>query len=728
MLRFEDWFWGTPADPTAGVKILHEHHIMGLAELEELNQFLKLRVAAEEAYCTKLADLSKSKSRADGFGKDESLLSQIFENSKEEMSNLGGSHRRVIEEISNTMQTVQHYLDESKKIFEVRKEKIDAASKQLATQRSELDALQADYLGKCKVADEEESKVDHVEDELPAMDVMINVGARLFTVEDFNTLLARMQRDLKTQDIRSIWGTTKDVIVGKDIAEYLGTYLRVDEKESAEILIHLINEGFFRPTHRISVTSLTSTNLNPSQTYVWKRYAIETEPIHRKARREADRADFAYRKAVTATEETRSSLELQCWEYMHTMQDAELRRIELVKQTLGRVNKSHEIVVEGLRMHGGHQAVYLEMLRPQKEVDILTERLRTGNIRIAPVVYKNAYSGFDSGLSTTGVPLEENAPAGSQSLPPFLRKCLTVVKEGREKGALLPADEFSLWITPSPPPQSFPDLHKPMAPPLMIPMIKQYLYHLPQSLVHPEIYDPLKLLYLSKTDEEEHHGRVGSLRSLLGVMPLIHWKATKELTGLLHELMLSFPGDDQKILDLAGSLGSAILRPMAPTAVTLHDKHPVRLMKDLLVHHPKIFSTSQTDRRRPKPATNGETSSLLDVDLDSDSRSHRSRSRSRGRPVAGMDADSDDELDIRVSVDGVVTSRTGSAASLMTDGGISNPTPALSMESFHSGDGAGVLAGLKLVEHGDEEVSWPVFRLPFAVVGLTYKIHDPPGY
>lgn len=46
-------------------------------------QFLNQRIAAEEQYSSKLADISRSKSRADGFGKDESLLGQIFGNAKQ---------------------------------------------------------------------------------------------------------------------------------------------------------------------------------------------------------------------------------------------------------------------------------------------------------------------------------------------------------------------------------------------------------------------------------------------------------------------------------------------------------------------------------------------------------------------------------------------------------------------------------------------------------------------
>ncbi|KAJ3015775.1 hypothetical protein HKX48_004398 [Thoreauomyces humboldtii] len=686
--------------------------------MEELIQFVKQRISAEDAYAAKLVDVSRTKPRADGFGKDEtSLLAQIFSNAKSQMDNLSVAHKAVSDQLALLIPFVQTYLDDTKKLFSGRKDKVDQTAKALVTQRGEMEALMAEYHAKSRTADEEESKVDRLMDaDVPVMDVMISVGPRLFTVEDFNTLLAKMQRDVATQDIRSLWGTTKDCLVGKDIISYIKSYLRVDDETSAAILLHLINESFLRPTSRVSVTSLTTSSLSPTQTYTWKRLSIETEPADRRARREADRADHAYRKSCTAVEETRTSLELQCWEYMHAMQQAELERVALVKTTLAGVNGAQDVTVSAAKGVQDGQAVYLETLRPEREVEMMTEHLRTGNVRMPPIVYRSYYGG--TGDAIIGVPLDDQSTRDPLSLPPFYQKCLLAIASARPL-TLTPEIELSLWLTPSPPPPPHPSIHRPVPPLLAIPLLKHYLSHLPLSIVHPEIYDPLKLLYLSKTDEEEHDGRVGSLTSLVSVMPGVHWAATKALVELLAGVC-GANGEQEvgnTVVEMAVALGQTVLRPMVQSPVTLHDKHPVRLMKDMLTHHETIFATAPRNSELNLAATNGSRPSSVHTSRASLANSRLSTSsRSSHNPghldlqqqphtVAADDDDSDDELDIRISHDGIVSSRAGSAASLHSmhsgagsvgeggaQGGTSTTSPVGS--SF---------ASLKLVQHEGEE-------------------------
>ncbi|TPX61850.1 hypothetical protein PhCBS80983_g00883 [Powellomyces hirtus] len=749
MLRFEEWFWGTPDDPTAGVSVLHTNHQRGLAELEELLAFIKARIAAEEAYVAKLGDAARAKPRSDGFGADEGLVAQIFANAKEEVNNLATAHKHTTTQLLSLLPRLNTHLDLHRKRLPQLKDKIDASHKALVTQRAELAGVQEEYYAKSRVADAEEAKVS-VEDavggmggggarecgDVEVMDVMINVGLSIFTVEDFNTLLARMQRDLNTQDIRSIWGTTKDTIVGKDITTYLRHYLHTDEETTSSVFAYLVSENFIRPTSRVSVTSLTGTaagvTTNPSQTYVWKRLSIETEPPHRRARRDADRADHAYRKAIAAAEETRAHLELAVWEYLKAAQAVELDRVTVVKQTLAALNEAEEVGRAVRVQVVQSQAVYLETLNPEREVEIVAERLRTGNVRIPPVVYKSYYGG--SADTIIGVPLEEQVSIdGGPTTPPFLTKCLTVLARARQPpgGApgLSPTSELAQWTGTHAPPTLPTTIHKPIPTTSAIPLIKHYLTHLPTSLVHPEIYDPLKLLYLSKTDDDEHLTRVQSLASLLCTVPPVHWYATRDIVQAWIGCVRGLEQEqrDQAVVELANALGSLVLRPMTQSQVTLHDKHPVRLLKDLLLHHEPIFATaprvSEPFRRRP----NGDTDSLNSINSVTrhppPSSSHPQSSapsltNMQMQPPAVLlpldNPDSDDELDIHIAPDGVVSSRAGSAGSLHGSEHGRDPPP-VAIESRGGELLVGTLASplvvssaeapsleLRLVDDGDE--------------------------
>ncbi|KAJ3020836.1 hypothetical protein HKX48_000136 [Thoreauomyces humboldtii] len=59
MLRFEDCFWGTGEDPTAGVRALHTVFMQHLAEAEDLLTMVRARVASEEAYASNFLELGR---------------------------------------------------------------------------------------------------------------------------------------------------------------------------------------------------------------------------------------------------------------------------------------------------------------------------------------------------------------------------------------------------------------------------------------------------------------------------------------------------------------------------------------------------------------------------------------------------------------------------------------------------------------------------------------------
>ncbi|TPX71227.1 hypothetical protein SpCBS45565_g01234 [Spizellomyces sp. 'palustris'] len=600
MLRFEDWFWGTPADPTVGVHVLHEHYQMGIAEMEELLAFLSQRKTAEEQYASKLTELSQLKPRADGFGKDESLLAQIFGNAKQEMANLGTCHKQSADQISQLIHPLQRFLDDNRKLSIVRKDKIDSTWRSLSGQRSELDGLVQDYKTKCGAADVEQRKFEQSrsEHDLPSMDVMISMGPRSFTVEDFNTLLLKMQREIRTQDVKSLWGSSKNCFSGDDALQYLRVKLHLDEEGAISMLSQMINEGFIRNIgrgHRFSTSSH----------YQWKRLSIENEPLHRKTRREAERADFEYRKAVEATEETRLFLESACWEYMNSLQHIETRRMEIFKESLLGLNNAEKSIIAGTRNVCERNQVYLETLSPAKEIEIMIESQRTGNVRLPPAVYHNYY-GNSYRDPVFGVSLEDYAASRGRKVPLLVKKCLRAIEDTRQ-GATERGEgpEVDLWLEPN---SNIPALHalrtdlnnskaslkylRRLPTSLIIGALKLYLIELPTSVCSDEIYEPLKLLYLSKADDFGPM-RIASLRSLLATMPPPHYCTLRLLSEHWHKLIAQFDAEDPKISDFAQNLGHYVLRPRVHTQITLHDKHPVRMMKDLLLHHDKIFSLDE---------------------------------------------------------------------------------------------------------------------------------------
>ncbi|KAJ3299874.1 hypothetical protein HK104_006422 [Borealophlyctis nickersoniae] len=548
--------------------------------------------------------------------------------------------------IAELVHPLQRFLDNHRKLSTAKKEQIDGTWKRLEKQRLEVEALHTAYTTKCEAADTaENAHRNSTTEEVPAPNALLDLGPRSFTVDEFNNLLGRMQQDIKMQDVKSLLSTYKSCVNGEDVVHYLRTKLMVDQESAMQMLADLTNHNFLRPAGRNNKSSLL-------QIYQWKRLQIEDEPLYRKARREADRSEFEYRKNVKSIEDTRLTLEGQCIDYMNSLQHAETGKIALFKECMIGLNDAQKSVAETTRVLCEQGHVYLEMLSPQKEVEHLIEKERTGNVRIPPTLYLSYNRPHKA---VFGVPLEELTASQGRRVPTLVKKCIRALEQGTRDSQMT---ELDMWLDST---MNYTAVHalrnilnekkatvkllrKRATLPVIVGVLKLYLIELPVSVCGHEIYEPLKLLYLSKTDDMGNM-RSSSLKSLLATLSPPHYQTLAALSAHWHKMVRHLNQNDPKIAELAQLLGPYVLRPKVETRVTLHDKHPVRLMKDLLLHHDEIYSPTS-----PPP------------DLVDDGRSLKS--------IYMSDADDTDEDD-EEEVDAV-------------DDSISVGRPSLSRETSHS--------------------------------------------
>ncbi|KAI9088532.1 hypothetical protein DFS34DRAFT_313807 [Phlyctochytrium arcticum] len=661
MLRFEDWFWGTPADPIAGINVLHEQYQMGIAQIEELQTLLSTREVAEDAYSAKLLEICATKPRADGFAKAEhSAPAQVFSHAKTGMAHLAATHQMMSGQLKALGGVLNMYLSDNRKESQTRKDIIDAELKSLISQKSELEVAEVEYRRACRAANEEQAKFERergASGDVPGMEVMVTLGPRSFTVEDFNTLLSRMQRDIKTQDVKSLWTSAKNCFLGEDAVTYLRQKLHLDEEGALAMLSQLLAEHFLRSAGR--VVGGGHATFRPQHHYQWKRLSIEDEPAHRKTRRLADRAGFEYRKCVDTAEQTRQQLEFHCWEYMNVLQTLETQRLHLFQASLKGLNQAEEVVAERTKEMCEQGGVYLETLNPTREVEMRVEALRTGNTHFDPILFKSAYGGSYKD-PVFGVSLEEHASTRGRKVPTVIKKLLRAIEETRASG--IEGTEIDWWLEPSSSiaaihalrndlnnPKSSPLKHLRRLPPsLLTNTLKLYLLELPISLCADDVYEPLKLLYLSKTDDFGPM-RIASLRSLLATLSPAHYASLKTLSGYWHRRVVAALNEpeDPRINDLAQAWGHVVLRARVPTAVTLHDKHPVRLVKDLLMHHYEVFAAGSDSSEQPasrrETATSGPHASHLQPSLSSTNPSTNNQDDRRSFRSVRMSSDNDED-------------------------------------------------------------------------------------
>ncbi|KAJ3215002.1 hypothetical protein HDU67_000955 [Dinochytrium kinnereticum] len=647
--------------------------LQGIAELEDLQAIIRERLITEENYANRLQVISKSKPKT---GEDSTtLLSQIFSSVRRETAHIAESHRNMALNLGRLLRALQVFMDENRKLSAMKKEGIENGAKRLERYRVDVDTAKRDSVTRWNVALAEEKKHDQElatsgnanqqEEVLEPMDVMMVVGEQGFTAHEFNNFLTKMQQEIPSQDVRSILGTYKSCIQSEDIINYVKARLRVEGHGALLFCNDLVSQSFLKPVGRY-------TKFLPGQQYQWRRLAVENEPPHKKAFREAEQMEHSYRILVKAAESARGSLESDCTEFMKAVESAQRQRLSLAKEVLSSYITFERAVLPATTASCDRIEIFLETLSPEREVQVMAERDRTGNSRLHPVIYCPQYpphlfpvkgaNKASNGLPLSaqrpltpnfqaaceqafGVPLEDSANAGGRRVPPLIRKAVRALVKSNHVGGHTLEEEFGMWLEPNTNLYATQALRSelnyckgitlsmirkhPVT--IIIGMIKLWLLQLPVSVCSYEIYEPLKLLYLSKS-EEFTSARIGSLKSLLATLPPAHYHTLSLLSGHWHKyvslsrapsgffgwsrVIESVDKEDHRITEFCQLTGPMILRPRIESQVTAHDKHPSRLIRDILTSHLDLFTatTPTTPRRTPPTTTTSTTTTTTSLD------------------------------------------------------------------------------------------------------------------
>ncbi|KAJ3061413.1 hypothetical protein HK102_009124, partial [Quaeritorhiza haematococci] len=425
-----------------------------------------------------------------------------------------------------------------------------------------------------------------------------------------------MQQDIPHTDLKTLLTTYKNTLPGSSLLKFLRIHLLASESEAHSICVDLVSMGFLRSVGRSGSSSNGGrSGFWAGGQYQWKRLSLESsaESPVTKARRDVERADFDYRKAVKTAETTRLTFESYCVDFMNTLQHMEETRISLIKDSFVALNSAQMRVVPVVKGVFDRIQVLLETLQPERELTVMIERDRTGNCRVPPLLYVNLYGGV--GDQVFGVALDDliEGPKGGEArntspkdaggkskVPNIVRYCLKAIGElmnagnagNRGSRAVVSREEIDVWIEPN---MNLSAVHAlrnelnsrkigvgtimrfPVS--VVVGVLKLYLIELPVSVCSSEIYEPLKLLYLSKSEDFDLSMRLNSLRSLLATLSSPHYYTLGIIAGHLNRTIAHLPKDDPRITQLAQIMGQIVLRPARESQVTMFDKHPARFMK-----------------------------------------------------------------------------------------------------------------------------------------------------
>ncbi|KAI8842563.1 hypothetical protein BC829DRAFT_492246 [Chytridium lagenaria] len=608
-MRFEDVFWGTTADPLIGIQTLHESYQLGISELEDLQSIIRERLVTEEQYANKLQAISKTKPKTGD--ESQTLLSQIFSSLRKETGSIAESHRNMALNLGRLLRALQVFLDENRKLSAIKKEGIEHGAKRLNSYRLDVDVGKKDCAARWSHAVIEEQRhnqelavsgnVNQQDEILQQMDVMMTFGEQNFTANEFNTLLTKMQQEIGAQDVRSILGTYKSCIQSEDVINYVKARLRIDGNAALLFCNDLVGQGFLKPIGRV-------TKFLPGQQYQWRRMSLENEPPHKKAFREADQAEHSYRVLVKAAESSRSTLESDCIEFMKAVETAQRQRLSLAKEVLSSFMTFERAVLPPPTHLATASKIPPLAYYPQYPPHLFPPPVRTpSSAKRSPAMVVGRRATSPNVLAATeqsfGVPLEDSAIAAGRRVPPLIRKALRALVKSNQAGTHTLEEEFGLWLEPNTNLYATQALRselnyckgitlsmiKKHPVTIIIGVIKLWLHQLPISVCSYEIYEPLKLLYLSKS-EEFTSARIGSLKSLLATLPAAHYHTLALLSGHWHRVVESIDKEDHRITEFGQLIGPMILRPRAENQLTAHDKHPARLIRDIITSHLDLFT------------------------------------------------------------------------------------------------------------------------------------------
>ncbi|ORY34969.1 hypothetical protein BCR39DRAFT_515848 [Naematelia encephala] len=359
--------------------------------------------------------------------------------------------------------------------------------------------------------------------------------------------------------------------------------------------------------------------------------ASSDEPIHVRLRKEATKADEAYREAVREAETKRLEMEERIERGLRIWERWERERLSVVKSVLKQYEEALGRLPDRLADLTKATSLSIEAFNPEADIKALIEGNRTGPFRPFPHVYESLLG--DVPEVNFGVDLRKWAgEAGWKSM---------MHRPEREKGAipevldallrtldeLYPTlsddDRRRAWIYEVPlvethalrnaindakaPVEAMIEIIKKYNVPVVAGVVKLFLLELNPPVMGWEGWEDAKAVYPSVGADQERD-MTSAVTSVLGRLPGAQLYVLDAVVKHFRTLIDSTKVDESSevyITKLALSVGRCILRPQFETELTIHDRTPSLFSADLISLYTSVLpplvekKKSQSDRVLP---------------------------------------------------------------------------------------------------------------------------------
>ena len=511
---FGSKFLGPPSNPAAGVKKLESIILEKLGELQSLVQIIKYRAKCDENYAS---ELMKSKI-------DQNTESQTTSTSRywSELIVTAESRRTTSSLMNELCRPLDTYISESKKQMSPQVDHICKGWEKYSKMLKVIQQLESSTRLKYKMLKDNvaESETKHeAPEELDPIKISEHMS---FSIEDFNDLIGQLQGEVKSEDVWHIFGNFKECYKGSDLLEYLQAK-DWTENDGINFLEYLTSHGFIKAIKQDSTVVI-------SASYQWKRTVLDIPgDSHHTLKSDAKKSAFKLKSAVRQMEKAKLDVEMAMKTFFEFAETSLINHISMIKETLSQLINMEGNNINALRKCIDNVSVYIETVDVARQIKSITEKDKTGYYPVPTFIPKKFLD--DDQHPIFGVSLEEHCTRLNATVPPFIRVGIQYLKELTlsESTKSTPLD---WWLDQKCNISLMYALRKDLNganvkkrmlskyPPLVIVgALKQYLIELPISLCPDEVYLPLKMVYLSKTDNDATD-RLNSVRNILGIVKL----------------------------------------------------------------------------------------------------------------------------------------------------------------------------------------------------------------
>ncbi|KAG0198645.1 hypothetical protein BGX33_012201, partial [Mortierella sp. NVP41] len=571
----------------------------------------------------------------EGFLRDDGAsLRKTFETIKNESIDLGNGHLSLANNLKElVLQPLVKFNSQVYQTTQQSREDIENRLKLFDKHLLDLDRSHATYVAKCNAADQAETEANKIAAEEAAeragqhgpgggssgnLDIerRHEFASQRFTILELNKFLNRMRAEVPSQDVKvPIMGVYNNCCTGSAIAHWIQQNTKARTIEEAEhIGQSLSDEGFLRLIGQRGNRFLAT----PANFYQWRDQMFELLEeddkeeelsLVKKTKQEVEKADAAYLAAVKKADLTRLQLEVGLFSHMDLLQRCEFDRINTFKNAFLNFAAIFSNIISITQSVADHLLIFQEALRPANDVQYIIEQYRTGAFVPMPTLYNHFYLG--SGYEQVfGVNIEQHCNFTRKKVPQLVTKCLSRIK--KSSTPLTSEQKIACWTAEVP----LGDIHalrnkinhggkitqkllRLFDVATVIGVLRLYFLELPGSLLNGDEYETVKIIYSSVSDDvndSKNDARISSIRNLLALLSPARFYTLYEVVKHVSNLIKETSADETFTNYIAHRWGPVFLRPIEETAVTMHDKHPQRMMRDMLKMTHQIFEPIRMSR------------------------------------------------------------------------------------------------------------------------------------